>query len=75
MAENVKKSKGPGFVKRIGRFFKDLKGETKKVVWPSKKQVINNTLIVLAAMLIVGVFVWGLDAILGFVFQTLLRNA
>ena len=75
MAENVKKTKGPGFLKKIGRFFKDLKGEAKKVVWPSKKQVINNTLIVLAAMLVVGLFIWGLDSVLGFVFQTLLKNA
>lgn len=48
--------KKPGFFKRIAsgikRFFKDLKGEMKKIVWPSKKTVLNNTgivIIVLAA--------------------------
>ncbi len=34
--------KKPGFFKRIAsgikRFFKDSKGEMKKIVWPSKKQ-------------------------------------
>ena len=48
--------KKPGFFKRITsgikRFFKDSKGEMKKIVWPSKKTVLNNTgivIIVLAA--------------------------
>ena len=48
--------KKPGFFKRIAsgikRLFKDSKGEMKKIVWPSKKTVLNNTgivIIVLAA--------------------------
>ena len=36
------------FAAKISRFFKDLKGEMKKIVWPSKKQIINNTGIVIA---------------------------
>ena len=75
MAENVKKSKGPGFVKRIGRFFKDLKGETKKVVWPSKKQIINNTAVVLACCVIVGVFILILDGALSGLVNLLLSSA
>ena len=35
----------------------------KKVVWPSKKQVVNNTLIVIASVLIVGVVIWLLDLV------------
>lgn len=50
-----------GIFRRIGRFFKDVKGEFKKIVWPSKKQVWNNTLVVLAFMLVVAVGVWLLD--------------
>ncbi|MEG1943311.1 MAG: preprotein translocase subunit SecE [Angelakisella sp.] len=61
MPEQVKK---PGFFARISRSFRDMKGEMKKVVWPTKKQVINNTLIVLAFVAVSGVFVWGLDSIL-----------
>lgn len=51
----------------IGQFFKDFKSEIKKIVWPSKKQVINNTLVVLAVMLLVGIVVWLLDAGLAWV--------
>lgn len=46
---------------KIARSFKDMKGEVKKVVWPSKKQVINNTVIVLVAMVIAAAFIGALD--------------
>lgn len=60
MAEAAEKKKsGNKFVK----FFKEVKSEMKKVVWPSKKQVINNTLIVIASVLIVGVVIWLLDLV------------
>lgn len=58
------KAKNPnklGLFKRIGRFFKDLKSEFKKIVWPTKKQILNNTAVVLTVMLIVGVCIWVLD--------------
>ena len=69
MSEQVKK---PGFFARISRSLRDMKGEMKKVVWPSKKQVINNTLIVLAFVAVSGIFIWGLDSILSLVIKTLI---
>ena len=50
---------------RIARWFRDMKSELKKVVWPSGKQLLNNTLIVLAAVLIVGVIVCLFDYVAG----------
>ncbi len=35
---------------KVAKWFKDLKSEFKKVVWPSKKTVINNTSVVLAVV-------------------------
>ena len=42
-------------------FFKDVKAELKKVIWPTPKQLLNNTLAVIASVLIVGVIVFLLD--------------
>lgn len=61
MAEAQKKS-----VSKVAKFFKEVKSEMKKVAWPSKKQVINNTLIVIAAVLVIGVFIWLLDLLFQF---------
>ncbi len=49
----------------VGKFFRDLVAETKKVVWPSKKQVINNTLVVLAVCVISGAALFVVDLIFG----------
>lgn len=59
-----KNDKKDSFGKRFTHFFKDLKSEVKKVVWPSKKQVKNNTAVVIAFMAIAAVFVCGIDFIL-----------
>jgi len=45
----------------VGRYFRELKSELKKVVWSTPKQVAKNTLIVIACVLIVGLFVWLFD--------------
>ena len=45
----------------IRRYFRELRSELKKVVWPTPKQVLKNTLIVLACVLIIGVFIWVFD--------------
>ena len=41
-----------------------MKSELKKVVWPSKRQVINNTLLVVALVVAVSLIVLGIDLVL-----------
>ena len=45
----------------IRRYFRELRSELKKVVWSTPQQVLKNTLIVLACVLVVGVFIWLFD--------------
>ena len=45
----------------IRRYFRELRSELKKIVWPTPKQVLKNTLIVAACVLVVGVFIWLFD--------------
>lgn len=44
-------------------YFKDFKAELKKVIWPTPKQLINNTITVIAMVLITAVIVFALDLI------------
>ena len=62
MADSAAQKK-PGFIARAKKFFKDIKGETKKGVWPDKKQIVNNTGIVIVMVVIAAVFVGCLDLI------------
>ena len=59
----VKESNGKKktIFQRIIQFFRDYKGEIKKIVWPDLKSVVKNTGIVLAVCAIVGIFIWLLD--------------
>ena len=38
--------------KRLSRWFREMRSELKKVVWPSKSQMVNNTLVVLACVVV-----------------------
>ncbi len=49
----------------IRKYFRDLKSEMKKVTWPDRKQVVNNTTVVLTMMCITGLFLAGVDIGLG----------
>ena len=53
------------FLKGIGKYFKDTKGELKKVVWPSKADVKTNTIKVLVVVLVAAVVLILLDLIFG----------
>ena len=66
MAEAKKKN---WFVRAWGgicRYFRELRSELKKVVWPTPQQVLKNTLIVVVCVLIVGVLLWLFDTVAGF---------
>ena len=46
---------------KIKKFFKDFKGEWKKVTWPSGQTVLKNSLVVIAITAIVGVALFVVD--------------
>ena len=47
------------------RFFRELRSELKKVVWPTPQQVLKNAAIVCGCVLVVGVFIWLFDFVAG----------
>ena len=62
--EAVKKvDKKLPFFKRIGKWFRDMKSELKKVVWPTPKQFGKNTLVALVVMAVAALVLWGFDSL------------
>ena len=45
------------------KFFKEFKAELKRVSWPTRKQLVNNTIAVVSIVVIVAVIVFVLDVI------------
>lgn len=75
-AENVKKTsekksadkkadkkpeKKPSVFAKIAKYFRECRSEIKKIVWPTPKATFKNVGIVLSVLVIVGLFVYGLD--------------
>ncbi|MGE5126747.1 MAG: preprotein translocase subunit SecE [Betaproteobacteria bacterium] len=44
-------------------FLQDVRGELKKVTWPSRKEVYSTTLVVIATSIFFGFYLWGLDIV------------
>ena len=51
----------PGFFKRVAKWFREMRSELKKVVWPTGKQLFNNTLISVVVMVASAIVLWGFD--------------
>ena len=47
-------NKKPNIFSRMGKFFKDCRSEFKKLVWPTKKQLVKNSSVVLVSMIVFG---------------------
>lgn len=63
--KDKKSEKKPGFFARVGKWFRDMKSELKKVQWPTRKQTVNNTLIVIACVIVVGICIALFDYVAG----------
>ncbi len=71
MAEKKEKV---SFFASIKKYFREVKSEMKKIVWPTKSQVVNNTLIVIAVSLVAAVLIFGLDTVFGLVLKLIYKN-
>jgi preprotein translocase subunit SecE len=45
------------------RFLREVRDELAKVVWPSRRDVVIYTMVVILTVLVVGLFVFGLDVL------------
>ena len=72
MAETSKKE---NVFQRIARWFREMKSELKKVVWPDGKHVLKNTLIVIACTLVVGAIICVFDLFGDYVYKGILAIA
>jgi preprotein translocase subunit SecE len=55
-----------------GKWFREMRSELKKVVWPSGKSTMKNTMTVLAVSLCVGACIWLFDAVAVLAVKTLI---
>ena len=55
-----------------GRWFREMRSELKKVVWPAPAKVVKNTSTVLLYSVVFGACIWVFDGVAGLLIKTLL---
>ena len=56
---------------RIAKWFREMRSELKKVVWPTPKQIVNNTLVSLSVMVAAAIVIWAIDQAGSQIFQAI----
>ena len=50
------------FFKRVKKWFRDMRSELKKVVWPTPKQTAKGTAVAIVMMVLCAIVLWGFDS-------------
>jgi len=61
-------------IANISGFLRNVKSELVKVTWPTKKDTYASTYVVIAFVVLVAVFLWGVDSVLSVLIQKLLSG-
>ena len=65
----------PGFFKRIGKWFREMKSELKTVIWPTRQQLTKNSLSSVGVMVVAAVVIWGFDELAQMLVRALITLA
>jgi preprotein translocase subunit SecE len=55
--------------KRMKAYLRDVRGEMKKVTWPTKNDLIKTTIAVIIISLFFGIYLFGVDFVFARIFQ------
>ncbi len=58
--------------KSLVEFFKEVRGEFRKIIWPNRKELIKLTMTVIVTSLLVGLIVSLMDVVFAWGYQTIL---
>ena len=50
--------------KRLWVFAKESRGELRKVVWPTRQETVQTTMIIIAMVVVMALILWGIDSVL-----------
>jgi preprotein translocase subunit SecE len=73
MAQHGTKDK-PSIFARIGKYFHDVRQEMKRVVWPSRDEVVNSSIVVVVTLFFFIAFTFVVDSISSWLFIDVLAK-
>ncbi len=57
-----------------GEFIRQVRAETAKVVWPTRKETVTTAIMVVIMTTLLGIFFFGVDSVFSTIVQFLLRQ-
>ena len=60
-------------LKQFSTFFTEAKAELKKVSWPTRKEIIDSTIVVIVSVIIMAVFIGSVDFVLARMVKFIIR--
>lgn len=70
LATGIFYTTAPG--RRVWQFLLDSRTEVRKMVWPSRTETTQVTLVIIALVIVVGLALWGLDLFLAWAIKMLM---
>jgi preprotein translocase subunit SecE len=61
------------YIEKVTTFLQEVQAETKKVTWPSRRDVLGSTMVVIVGVFIVASFLGIIDFALSLVIGSLIR--
>ena len=61
------------FFRRAQEFFREVVAEFRRVTWPSRPELMNSTVVVIAVTVVIALFLGGVDILLARVVERILR--
>ncbi|GAB6099834.1 hypothetical protein JCM16358_17130 [Halanaerocella petrolearia] len=67
-------AKDKGTVDKVKKFFREVKAELRKVNWPNQNEVISYTGVVVFVVVVVGLFIGGIDLVFSQIIRPLILD-
>jgi preprotein translocase subunit SecE len=74
MAQTNKAAAKPSVFARFGQYLKDVRGELRRVIWPSRDEVVRSSFVVIVTLIFFVLFTLVIDNISSFVFIDVLAG-
>ncbi len=73
MATKAVAASKPNLFQRLGKYFSDVRAELKRVVWPTRPEVINSSVVVIITLIFFTVLTFLLDQIVVFLINSIAK--
>ena len=73
MATKAMTARKPNVFQRLSKYFGDVRAELKRVVWPTRPEIVNSSVVVIITLVFFTVFTFVLDQAVLFIVSSIAK--